>query len=63
MNEKPARRPGPGNVATRSVEAKRRRALARLGLASMSAYTAPTLLALRSAMRSSDVPGRITHAA
>ena len=46
-----------------AVDTRQRRALARLGLASVSAYAAPTLLALRSAQRTLAAPGRIVIAA
>lgn len=46
-----------------AVDSRQRRALARLGLASASAYAAPTLLALRSASRILAAPGRIVVAA
>jgi len=46
-----------------AVDTRQRRALARLGLASVSAYVAPTLLALRSAQRTLAAPGRIVIAA
>jgi hypothetical protein len=45
------------------VDTRQRRALARLGLASASAYAAPTLLALRSAPRNLAAPGRVVIAA
>lgn len=45
------------------VDARQRRALARLGLASAGAYVAPTLLALRTAARTAALPVRIVVAA
>ncbi len=63
MDEKPNSQQDTGDAPARNVEARQRRALARLGLASVSAYAAPTLLALRSAVRSTDAPDRVIYAA
>ena len=49
--------------ASGAVDTRQRRALARLGLAGVSAYVAPTLLALRSAQRTLAAPGRTVIAA
>ncbi len=54
---------GPPTRAGGAVDTRQRRALARLGLASATAYAAPTLLALRSAPRTAAAPGRIVIAA
>jgi len=47
----------------RRIDAKQRRALARLGLATVSAYAAPTLLTLRSSPCDAESPGRVEFAA
>ena len=63
MDVKSKRQSGNGPHAGRVVDTKQRRALARLGLTTVSAYAAPTLLALRSAPRTADATGRIVFAA
>ena len=63
MDTKPKPQCKTGRPAGNVVDSRQRRALARLGLAGASAYVAPTLLALRSAPRSADAPGRIVIAA
>jgi len=52
-----------GKVLEGGVDASQRRALARLGLATVSAYAAPTLLALRAAPRLPKAVSRVEFAA
>lgn len=52
-----------GGRLTGVVDKRQRRALARLGLASLGTYTAPTLLALRPAPRKAVSHDRIVVAA
>ncbi|MDH3228182.1 MAG: hypothetical protein OEN55_00140 [Alphaproteobacteria bacterium] len=63
MDAKSKQPSGDGQPVLSVVDSRQRRALARLGLASAGAYVAPTLLALRSAPRTADAPGRIVVAA
>jgi len=63
LKPRPKQRPRTQPATGGRIDAKQRRALARLGLATVSAYAAPTLLALRSSPCDAESPGRVEFAA